>query len=224
MKKFDDVLTKLKSYRFEFRHLTVLLIGLLAFQIILSSMQKSSLTSFLRKAQNWYQRESEEKLANITATSFELLIENTITGQNITERKQKQIIQAFNIIFSQDLLQRNVQEICLLLPVGNKIIAIDNGKALFDYLYKKNKTEFANNTDHRQAINLFLKERKIIDASEQTHSFSTSSKYFETMVPFVPHGEYLGVLFIKNTPDFSFFAKELSSSYTQASITFTALM
>ncbi len=224
MKKIDDVLTKLKSYRFEFRHLTVLLISLLAFQIILAALQKSSLTSFLRKAQDWYQQDNAEKLANLTATSFELLIENTITGQNITEREQKRIIQAFNIIFSQQLLQRNVQEICLLFPAGNKIIAIDNGRALFEYLYKKDQTGIENNSAHTQAINLFLKEEKIINTSEQTHSFNSSRKYFETMVPFVPHGEYLGVLYIKNTPDFSFFTRELSSSYTQASVAFTTLI
>jgi len=224
MKKIDDVLLKLKSYQFEFRHLTVLLIGLLAFQIILSAIQKSSLTSFLREAQDWYQRDNAEKLANITAASFELLIENTITGQNISEKEQKRIIQAFNIIFSQQLLQRNVKEICLLFPSGNKIIAIDNGKALFDYLYEKNKYEIVNNTEHQKAINLFLKEENIIDGSEQTHSFNTSNKFFETMVPFVPHGEYLGVLYIKNTPDFSFFTKEITTSYNQASVTFTTLI
>ncbi|MCL5030400.1 MAG: ATP-binding protein [Bacteroidetes bacterium] len=224
MKKLDDILTKLKGYQFEFRHLTVLLIGLLAFQIVLSSLQKSSLTSFLREVQDWYQRDSAEKLANLTATSFELIIENTNIGPNITEKEKRKIIQSFNIIFNQQLLQQNVKEICLLLPNGSKIAAIDNGKALFNYLYTKGKNDYSDNDRHQNAIKLFLKQENVINASEQTHSFNTSNEYFETMVPFVPHGEYLGVLYTKNNPDFSFFTREISSSYSQASITFTSLI
>ena len=224
MKRFEDILTKLKGYQFEFRHLTALLIGLLAFQIILSTMQKSSLTSFLREAQNWYQRDSAEKIANLTATSFELLIENTDINPNLNKKKKRKIIQEFNIIFNQQLLQQNVQEICLLFPGGKKIIAIDNGKDLFNYLYTKNVDKYSNDIKYRSAINLFSKEENLINSSEQTHSFNTSSREFETMVPFVPHGEYLGVLYIKTNPDFSFFTREISYSYNQASIIFTSLI
>lgn len=224
MKKFNELLIKLKSYQFEFRHLTVLLVGLLAFQIILSSLQKSSLTGFLKEAQEWYQRDSAEKLANLAATSFELLIENTNINKNAAENEKKKVIQAFNIIFSQQLLQQNVQEICLLLPVGDRVAAIDNGRTLFDYLYSKNKTDFTDPGRHSEAIKLYSKERSIIISSEQTHSFNTANQSFDTMVPFVPHGEYLGVLYIKNKPDFSFFTKEISSSYSQASIAYTSLI
>ncbi len=224
MKKLDEVLVKLKSYQFEFRHLTVLLVGLLVFQIILSALQKSSLTGFLSEAQQWYQKDSAEKLANLTATSFELVIENTNITTSITDIQKKRIIQAFNIIFSQQLLQQNVQEICLLLPVGDKIAAIDNGRELFDYLYSKNIADFTQSSKYAQAIKLYSKEKNIIVSSEQTHSFNGANQSFETMVPFVPRGEYLGVLYTKNKPDFSFFTREISSSYTQASITYTSLI
>jgi len=224
MKKYEELLTKLKGYQFEFRHLTVLLVGLLVFQIILSTLQKSSLTGFLHEAQQWYQKDSAEKLANLTATSFELVIENTNITKNVTEIEKKKVIQAFNIIFSQQLLQQNVQEICLLFPVGDKIAVIDNGRSLFDYLYSKNISDFADSAKYAQAVKLYLKERNIINSSEQTHSFNAANQSFETMVPFVPHGEYLGVLYTKNKPDFSFFTNEISSSYTQASITYTSLI
>jgi len=224
MKKFEEIFTKLKGYQFEFRHLTALVIGLLAFQIILSSLQKSSLTSFLREAQNWYQRESSEKLANLTATSFELLIENTDINPNISNNKKRKIIQEFNIIFNQQLLQENVQEICLLFPTGKKIIAVDNGKDLFDYLYTKDLDGYKNDIKYKSAIMLFYKEENLINSSEQTHSFNLSGQEFETMVPFVPHGEYLGVLYTKTNPDFSFFTREISSSYSQASVIFTSLI
>ena len=225
MKKYADILSKLKSYQFEFRHLTVLLVGLLVFQIILSSLQKSSMTSYLKVVQEWYQRDSAEKLANLAATSFELLIENIdINNRNISEREKKRIIQAFNIIFNQQLLQRNVQQICLLLPLDGKIEAIDNGAMLYDYLYGRNKTFRKSDVKYTGAIDLYLNKIKIINASEQTQSFYNKNKAFETVVPFVPHGEYLGVLYIKDNPDFTFFTREISSSYSQASVIYTTLI
>jgi hypothetical protein len=71
-----DLINKLKKYRFEFRQVTVLLIALIFFQLLLSVIQKSSLHNFLNKTQKWYQQDSAERIANLTTTSLELLLEN----------------------------------------------------------------------------------------------------------------------------------------------------
>ena len=72
----------LKNYRFEFKHLLVLLLVIVTFQIIVSYIHKTSLENLLYNTQDWYQLDSAERLANITATSLELLLETTISQHN----------------------------------------------------------------------------------------------------------------------------------------------
>ena len=71
-KKFFE---KLKEYHFQFKHLTVIFIVLFAFQLIVSFINKSSIRSFFDTTQGWYQKDSAERLANLTTTTFELLLE-----------------------------------------------------------------------------------------------------------------------------------------------------
>jgi hypothetical protein len=100
----------LRGYRFEFRHLLVVLISLIFFQILVSIIHKTSLQNLLLKTQDWYQRDEAERMANLSTTSLELLLEN-IPAQ-LSADQQRQIIQAFDIVLGQQLLQQNVQEIC----------------------------------------------------------------------------------------------------------------
>lgn len=95
--------------------MTVLLIILIAFQIILSIIQKTSLENFLDKTQNWYQRDSAERMANLNTTSLELLVENLNSNVEKNEESRKKIIQSFNIIFSQQMLEPNVKQTCLII-------------------------------------------------------------------------------------------------------------
>jgi len=106
-KKIAD---KISKYRFEFRHITVLLVILISFQIILSFIQKSSLQSFLETTQQWYQQDSAERMANLSTTSLELLVGNMHSDINRSEEEKQKIVQSFNIIFSQQLLEPNVED------------------------------------------------------------------------------------------------------------------
>lgn len=224
MKNLHGFYNKLMSYRFEFRHLTLLLFGLISFQIILSIVQKSSLNNFLEVAQKWYQKDSAERLANLTATSLELLIENTEEKTNFSDVEKKKIIQSFNIIFSQQVLQHNVEKVCLLFKKDNKIIAIDNGQQLYDFLFSKKQSLDDDNYEFKNAINLYKKEEDTLTSSEQIYSTLDEGQTFNIMVPFVPHGEYLGALYMRNRPDFSFFTKEIASSYGEASVVYSSLI
>jgi len=224
MKRFDDFYNKLKNYRFEFRHLSLLLFGLIAFQVLLSLVQKTSLNKFLDDAQQWYQKDSAERLATLTATSLELIIENIQSNQKFSENEQRRVVQSFNIIFSQQMLQHNVQEVCLLFKKGNRVVAIDTGKELYDFLFAKETPTEDSNTEFKNAINLYRSTEDTITSTEQIYSTLDSAHAFNIMVPFVPHGELLGVLYMKNKPDFSFFTREIASSYNEASVVYTSLV
>jgi len=105
---------KLKHYHFELKHLLVLLAILIFSQVLVSFVHKISLQKFLRETQKWYQRDFAERLANLTATSLELVLETTLKSQELEYADQRKIIQAFNIILTQQLLQHHVQDVCIL--------------------------------------------------------------------------------------------------------------
>ncbi len=222
--KRKSFINKLKEYRFEFRHVTVLLIALIFFQLLLSFIQKSSLHNFLNKTQKWYQQDSAERIANLTTTSLELLLENIIAKEPLTENEEKRIIQSFNIILSQQLLQQNVQEICLLFPKDKGVVAIDDGKNLYNFLANKLDTLQNNNLNHQQAIEFYNKNISWVKSNERIYSKLEGEQTFHILVPFVPQGEFLGVLYMKVTPDFSSITKEIITSYDEASIIYSALI
>jgi Histidine kinase-, DNA gyrase B-, and HSP90-like ATPase len=219
-----DLLNKFRKYRFEFRHVTVLLIALIFFQLLLSVIQKSSLHNFLNETQKWYQQDSAERIANLTTTSLELLLENIISKEPLTENEEKRIIQSFNIILSQQLLQQNVQEICLIFPRDSGVVAIDDGKTLYNFLANKLDTLQSLNLKHLQAIQFYKKNISWVKANERIFTKLEGEQTFHILVPFVPQGEFLGVLYMKVTPDFSTITREIISSYDEVSIIFSVLI
>lgn len=63
-----------------------------------------------------------------------------------------------------------------------------------------------------------------IVASEQIYSILKGRQTFHVFVPFIPKGEYAGVVYMKNTPDFGFITSGIISSYNETSLIFTALI
>ena len=218
-----NLLKKLKKYHFEFRHVTLLLLILIIFQLILSLYQKSSLHDFLKETQHWYQQDSAERLANLTATSLELLVENTKQINNLNYYEEKKIVQSFNIIFSQQLLQQNVKNIFLIIPRGGKFLVIDNGTKFYRFLTNESLNT-SNDPKNLEAVNLYLKEYNAIREKEQIYSKLSGKQTFHIFVPFVPNGEFIGVLYMKVRPDFSFITEEIISSYDEASLIYSSLI
>jgi len=213
-----------KKYHFEIKHLLVILIILLVFQILVSLIHKASLKNLLNKTQDWYEQDSAEKLANLTATSLELLLENTATSRLQTSEEIQRIIQAFNIILSQQILQQNVQEIAILVPVNGKIHAIDNGRVLYKYFFQQKGELPPPERSHIQAIRFYEKIQDQLVRNEQIYSLREEENIFHVFVPFVPKGEYAGVVYVKNKPDFSFITSEVINSYDKIALVFASLI
>lgn len=201
-----------------------MLIALVISQVFLSVIQKSSLHNFLFQTQKWYQQDSAERIANLTTTSLELLLENIISKKALNENEEKRVIQSFNIILSQQFLQQNVQEICLIFPGKNGAVAIDDGKTLYNFITNKMDTLPQNTPQHKRAIELYYDKVNWLKANERIYSDLEGSQTFHILVPFVPQGEFLGVLYMKVTPDFSSITKEIISSYDEVSIIYSALI
>jgi hypothetical protein len=215
---------KFKEYHFEFRHITVLFIILFAFQLLVSFINKSSIKSFLSSTQEWYQKDSAEELANLTTTSLELLLESLNPNRDLSEEDSRRITQSFDIIFSQQILQHNLEEICVIVKKGNTHYAIDEGKTLYGFLFAKEFIPPATKMSHARAIDLYSSISGEISGKEQIQSILTGTQTFNVFVPFVLRGEYIGAVYMKITPDFSFITDQVISSYDETSVIYLSLI
>jgi len=215
---------KLGRFRFELKHLIVLFMILILFQLLVSLVHKISLQRFLEKTQSWYQQDSAERLANLTATSLELLVETRIQNKNPSSEEARKTIESLNIILSQEILQHNVQDVCVLVEKGNTIRAIDNGRVLYNTIFENTRAIPPPDKPHPQAIQMYAKVRKKLIASEQILSLLQGRETYHVFVPFVPKGEFMGAVYMKNTPEFSGIAGEIISSYNETSLIFVVLI
>lgn len=218
------VIEKLKEYHFQFKHLTIIFVVLFSFQLIVSFINKSSIRSFFDSTQSWYQKDSAERLANLTSTTFELLLETINRKKDIDKEEQSRIIKAFNILFSQEILQHNIEEMCILIRKDDTVYAIDDGKTLFQVLYLDTtaNTEFGN--PHLKAVSLYGQIEEYLKYKEQIKSIVTDQGTFNTFVPLVLRGEYIGAVYLKNTPDFSFISSQIISNYDETSLLYLSLI
>ncbi len=220
-----DIIERIKQYHFEWKHLLVLFIVLIFFQIIVSYIQKVSLKEIVGQTQEWYKQDSAEKLANLATTSIELLLETSSSDVLYDEEKKKEMIRAFNIILSQQLLEQNVEDICILVSDIKGIHAIDNGTTLFDYFFARKVTvSKSSDRSHEHAIGLYKDMKEAIHTNERIYSVKEGSHIFHVLVPLVPRGEYSGAVYMKISPDLAFISKQVITSYDETALIFMALI
>ena len=215
--------SNIKKYRLELSHLTVLAFILISFQVILTLVQRSSFQELIVETQQWYQRNSAERIANSNSTTLELLLENLGSLEEISPAKRQRAIQSFNIILTQQILEQNIEDVVIIIMKGADIIAIDDGTELFNYV--TNKTTSLNSIDkHQKAVKLFRENYEKIKSEERIISFHTDNSVFNILVPLAPDGELLGVFYMENTPDFSTITEELLTNYNQVAIIYVSLI
>ncbi|MBD3289001.1 histidine kinase [candidate division KSB1 bacterium] len=224
-KKPKQFVDKVKSYHFELKHLLVLLFILLSFQVFATLIQKVSMRKFLLETQEWYQQDFAERIANLTATSLEMLLEASAQNQNQDELEAKKIVQAFNIILSQQLLQHHIEDVCVILSTkGEKILATDNGQMLFSYFFKQSRDLQNMDTTYLHAVEMYRNIMDKIETSEQIYSFLEGKQTFHVFVPFVPKGEYAGAVYMKSNPEFTMITSGIISGYNEISLISTGLI
>lgn len=221
----ESVKSKLSRYRFEIRHIIGLFIVLIAFQIILALFQKSMLGGVLFETQSWFQKYYAERLAIVTSTNVELLFENHQRIRLYDEDVDKGMVYSINVIFKQQLIQRSVEDICLILIKNDRQYVIDNGQKLYAYFANRlSPYEPGAEVGHNIGVQYFSTMKDVIKANEKIISAVSNQKTFDVLVPFVPDGEYRGVLYMRVTPEFSFLTDEVRANFEKTSIIFSALI
>ncbi|HUI30272.1 MAG TPA: ATP-binding protein [Candidatus Acidoferrales bacterium] len=219
------MIDKLKEYHFQLKHLTVIFMTVFAFQLIVSLINKSSMRAILGNAQEWYEKDSVEKTANLTTTSFELLLESVNPDvQKISPEQRAKIIKAFDILFTQQLFQRNTEKMCILVKRNDRIYAVDDGNTLFGLMFLNSPQARTVNASYGEGIQLFDKVSDGMISDEQIKSVVTNTRTFNTFVPMILRGEYVGAVYIEDTPNLSFMTSEIISNADQTSLIYLSLI
>ena len=216
---------KLSQYRFEIRHVIVLFAVLITFQIILALLQKSLLGGFLQGTQNWFQKYYAERIAIVTSSSLELLFQNQSPAEAAYDTTDNTMVYSLNVFFKQQLIQRSIEDIRLILVKDQRTYVIGNGQALYAY-FRGTLPPYAGDTSSgsAQGVRYFRSVQSELNAHEKILSRLTSEKTFDVVVPFVPEGEYIGALYMRITPDFSFLTNEVRANSDELSVVFSALI
>jgi anti-sigma regulatory factor (Ser/Thr protein kinase)/predicted HTH domain antitoxin len=201
----------------------VLFIGLIILQLILSFVHKASLRHFADNTQEWFQKNSAERLANLSTTTIELMLETKRLSMTNSEIDKRRITQFFDIILNQQILQQNVEEICLLISDGDKTYAIDDGRVLYSFIYSKKIEHTNGSARHKKALLLYNSIKSELEQNEQIINILRDKQTYHIFVPFVPHGEFMGAFYMRNTADVSFIQKEIITNYEETSLIYSAL-
>jgi len=218
------LLKRLQKYRFEIRHFIILFIILATFQVFLSYIYKYSSRTLLEQTMDLYRKDSAIRLANLATTSLELLLEQSLTSSVNTPAARDKVIQAFDIIFNQQTLQQNVDEMCVIFRVGAKVAAMDNGAQLYNFIFSHTEPAGELPTRYQEALERYQQLAADIEQTEQIYCDWDKIQSFHIFVPFVLKGEYEGVVYMKITPDVSNITREISTLYDETGIVFTALI
>jgi len=222
--RLRQTLEVLRSYPFQLKHISVLFVIMIAFQLVVSLLHKSSLDRFLTGTQTWYQQDSAERLANLTATSLELILETKGQEPLPNEQEAARLVQGLNIILSQQILNQNVKRVAILVTENGNIHAIDEGQALYTYMFVRREGIPHADASYARAIELYGRLEKQTSGREEIYSFVEGHEMFHVFVPFVLRGELVGVLYMENTPDFSAITESVTSNYDETAVTFSSLI
>jgi signal transduction histidine kinase len=221
----ETIRAKLSRYQFEIRHIIVIFFVLISFQIILIFFQKVTLGNFLKDTQSWFQKYYAERLALVTTTNVELLFERQQRLRAQQDSTDVSLAYSLNVIFKQQQIHRSVDDICLILVKDNRVYIVDSGQKMTAYFGGSLLPyEGDSNTPHKNAIQFYLRAWDEMRRNEKILSVVTNEKTFDVIVPFVPDGELIGVLYFRITPDFSFLTAEIQSSVDKVSLIFSALI
>lgn len=213
---------RIKRYRFEFYHFIILIVIITISQITLSYINTRSTQNLIGKSIDIYRWDTAERIADLTTTSLELLMQSS-NFSSYEESDFSSAVEALDFILTQQRLQKNIEDICLLFYDGNTIIDIDNGSALYDYIVM-NQSVNTNDSYRSKAKALFSESRESLFKNETVLNKKEGSRVFHVLVPFSIKGEVVGSVYMKIIPDFTDIMEVITSSADQTGALFSALI
>ncbi len=216
---------RLDNYHIEIQHIIVLFIIGLVFQMSLSFINSQSTNKLFKESMDYYRKDSAERIADLTTTSLELLIEHSRTQGNVDEVGRDAMIQSFDKLLSQQKLQRNIDEVYLLINHQDAVFVASEGRQIYDYYLGKGVIESSPpNTAEIKALEYYSDHYISIIEEEQIVSTLEGNNIFYVLVPFYHRGEVSGAAYMQITPEISGILNLLKSAYNQSSVLFIGLI
>jgi len=216
---------RFKDYHFEIQHVLVLFIIVVIFQTALSFINSQTTSSLFEKAMDYYRRDSAERVADLTTTALELQLDQRWTNRNPTEEEQAAAILAIDKLLSQQTLQRNIDEVFLLIDWADSTLVLREGAEIYQvFITNQPGSHVESGEGAREALDYYLSKRRDLRTTEQIFSSMQQDETFHVLVPFYDGGEIAGAAYMKITPDIAGFVGLLESAYNQSGVLFTALI
>jgi signal transduction histidine kinase len=128
-------------------------------------------------------------------------------------------------MLSQQTLQRNIDEVYLLIENGDSVIIISEGEQIYDlYIREVVPQSSISQAFSRKALEYYSENKQALLLDEQIISSLEGDETFHLLVPFYDHGEVSGAAYMRVTPDVGRLLAILKTAYGQSSILFTALI
>ena len=220
MKLSSDI----KQFQFGIRHIILIFIITLMFLAVSAYINNLSKNKLVNNTAEIYRQTSIENLADLTATSVELLLEQLFTREDNTEEWKQEAIHGFDMILSQQALRENIEEICILVSNNGQIYAIDNGQDLYEHYLNDKLDSTLSFGVHKGAIDFYRTVEEQIAKEQSIISFFNDNHIFQIFVPVIIKGNFSSVLYMKIGVDYSSLIREISIGYSNTSIIFTVLI
>lgn len=218
-------INKFKHIRFGWKHLLTIFIALVIFHLFVSQLEENNLRNVLSETMNWYKRNSVEKIANLTTTSLQLLLESQPPRDRRDKvRWERNIIHGLNSILKQPLVDRNVEAMCVIVPYKNACVALDLGHSVYSYFYDHQLVGENASPIYRNAIMKYAGLQSEMIKSELIESSVEKESVFHVYVPLEPYGEYSGVVYMKIHPDVSEITQQILGTFNNTALVFSAFV
>jgi len=223
--RFLRLKSKLSQHRFEINHILVFFIVVILFQVVLVFFQGTLVTNFLNDAQRWFQKYHAERIAMVTSASLENLFESQQRVWADRRGDEAQTVYSVNVFFKQLVMQRNIEEIALILLKDDRMYVVSNGQQMSDF-FKGTLPPVENDATHAPppGVGYFTAAKDEMLHNERILSEVVNQKTFNVLVPFVPYGEFVGALYVRISPDFTLLTAEVQSNFDRVSFAFSALV
>ncbi len=214
----------IKQFQFGIRHIILIFIITVMFLGVSAYLNNLSKNKLVNNTAEIYRQTSIENLADLTATSVELLLEQLLSREDDSEEMKQEAIHGFDMILSQQALRENIEELCILVSHNGRISAIDNGQELYAHYLNNDLDSTLDVGVHKVAIDLYQTIEDQIAAEQSIISYFNDNHIFQIFVPVILKGNFSSVLYMRIVVDYSSLIREITIGYSNTSIIFTVLI
>lgn len=214
---------KISHYHFEVYHFIVLIIFVVFSQVMLSYLNMASTNDLLEKIMVFYKLETAERQTDFTTSSIELFLQKDIF-YSVKKTDSTHIIEAIDYLIYQQLLQKNVEDFCMIFYQDSEIIILDDGLSIFNYVFTNNHSFKKDNTKRENVIKYFEESSNDIFNKENITSHVENGKTFHVFVPFSKKGEVIGAIYQRITPDVENLSSTIRSSFNYTGAWISAII